>query len=339
MTGEPSKSGIVSDIVTYGSNAGALAVIFSSHPVSATMLALWASKPVRESISRLISGSLEIPEAWLRNRKLYIEAQGLSEQAALKGFAEKVAETTSSAGTITERAEHYALTVIERKQEARENISQRTLEYLADEKLSDKASAPSEDFMRSFEAVAEKTSSAELQDMMARILAGEIRNPGSISRASLEISNILDKEIIESMLFIKPYIISNKWICVDSLDFYTLNNHCELLSSVRITSEMGIRKHGFSPDGIAVHSFSSGDVLIQANQRGKNINSKFSLQTSGFNVTKSGLELIALLPEKKDFDIGEVARAYEKNEYIERAITGKLVKEGDNFQFIQHSNN
>lgn len=105
------------------------------------MLTLWPSRPIRESISRLISGSLEIPEAWLRNRKYNIEAQGLSEQAVLKSFAGKLAESTASAETIKARAEHCALTVTEKYQKSRESVSRRTLEYLADEKLSDEASA------------------------------------------------------------------------------------------------------------------------------------------------------------------------------------------------------
>jgi len=330
MTSEPFKSGIVGNLTTYGSSASALAVIFAGHPVSATILALWASKPVRESISRLICGSFEIPNAWVRNKKLSIEAQGLSEQAVLKSFSEKVTETTLSAESIKGRAEHYALTVIEKRQKTRENISQKTLEYLAEGKPTDEASVPSEDFMRSFEAVAEKTSSDELQDMMARILAGEIRKPNSISRATLAVADILDKEIIESIIFIKPYIINKTWVCADACDLNELLLHANLLSSVRITNEMGPRKHGFNEEGYAVLQHQSGAICLELNDKSRA--RKFTPFTDGFNITKIGNELISIIPDINEVKIEEIANLYGKNEYIGNVLVGDLVEiDGKNF--------
>ncbi|MBF0851453.1 DUF2806 domain-containing protein [Gluconobacter sp. R75690] len=330
MTSEPSKSGIVGNLTAYGSSVSALAVIFAGHPVSATIVALWASRPVREAISRLICGSLEIPEAWLRNKKLSIDAQGLSEQAVLKGFSEKVTETTLSSESIKGRAEHYALTVIEKKQKTRENISQKTLEYLAEGEPTDEASAPSEDFMRSFEAVAEKTSSDELQDMMARILAGEIRKPNSISRATLAVADILDKEIIESMIFIKPYIINKIWVCADACDFNELRFHANLLSSVRITNEIGPHKHGFNEEGYAVLQYQSGAIYLELKDKSRA--RKFTPFTDGFNITRIGSELISILPDINEVKIEEIANSYSKNKYIENVSVGDVVEvDGNNF--------
>lgn len=175
--------------------------------IPGAMSAVWACKPIRETISRLICGAREIPEAWLRNKRLMIDAQGSNERLILQKFSNEAGKAVSKAPALLERAETYALTIQEKYQATRESIAEKTLEHLSQEGIPEDAALPSEDFMRSFETIAEKASSEELQGMMARILSGEIRKSGSISRSTLAVADILDKEIINSMVFIKPHLV------------------------------------------------------------------------------------------------------------------------------------
>jgi len=328
MSTNPSKSTSVGAVTTAGSSLAALAVVFSGHPISALFPALCASKPIRESISRLIFGVTEIPETWLRNKKLHIEAQSLPERRVLEKFAEKAGEAVLTESSLAERAQDYALSIAEKKQFSREKIAIRTLERLSEEDIPSDASTPSEDFMRSFESIAEKTSSDELQDMMSRILAGEIRHPGSISRATLAISDILDKEIIDSMLFIKPYLSSDNLVYIEKDEIGKFFPHQSLLSSVRIAGPVDTYSYEFSPDGVAVHSYSGGDIQIKTNEKGKFINLKFPLCINAFSLTKSGRELISLLPKIDNCVIENIAKSHMKNENIEEVQIGKIIDIG-----------
>ncbi|BCI65868.1 hypothetical protein [Acetobacter aceti] len=74
MTKLTGKNVITETLASGGSSATALSFLVAGHPAFAVMSGLWACKPVREGISRLISGSIDLPEAWLHNKKLMIEA-------------------------------------------------------------------------------------------------------------------------------------------------------------------------------------------------------------------------------------------------------------------------
>jgi len=65
-----------------------------------------------------------------------------------------------------------------------------------------------------FEDVAEKASSEELADLLARILAGEIRRPKSVSRRTLQVASILDAEIVAALNTIRPWLFSSNWLYV-----------------------------------------------------------------------------------------------------------------------------
>src|SRR6185437_10933084 len=94
----------------------------------------------------------------------------------------------------------------------REDIAVRALDVLAEVELAANAAAPSEDFMRVFEDICEKVSSDDLTDLMARILAGEIRKPGSVSRRTLQVVAVLDHEIVGALNELKPYLLDPGWV-------------------------------------------------------------------------------------------------------------------------------
>lgn len=322
-------------IISASSGIGALSFLCAGHPLPAVISALWAYKPIREGISRLVTGSFDISETWLRNHQLMIEAQGASQRQIVQEFANEASRAVSRTPAIKTRAESYAETIVEKKQATRENIARKTLEHLSDRDVPEEASTPSEDFMRSFEGVAEKASSEELQDMMARILAGEIRKPGSISRLALSIADVLDKNIIESMLFIKPYLISNNWVCTDSLSYDQFRIHANLLSSVRITTEIGPRNFGFLEVGYAVHVYENGVILI--NLKDKQSAFKFTPQADGFNLSIPGQELMSLIPGQNTVSIEDIAKNYRKNEFIGDILVGTIETIDGQSKFVPKS--
>lgn len=61
--------------------------------------------------------------------------------------------------------------------------------------------------MTFFEDAVEKTSSESLRDMMARILAGEIRRPGTISRMSIQAVTVMDQAMAQALWNIRPWLL------------------------------------------------------------------------------------------------------------------------------------
>lgn len=324
---------IADPLASASSGATALTLFLTGHPVAGVFSGLLTSKAVRETISRLIFGCAEIPEEWLKNKRKMIELKGEVERQPIKAFSEQAGKIISDSQLMKDRAELFASSTLEKNQITRESIAHKTMEYLDEDDLPEDASPPSEDFMRSFVEVAGKASSEELQDMMARILAGEIRQSGSISRATLSIADILDKNIIEAMLFIKPYLIENKWVCIDTLDHQIFWDKCQLLSSIGITTEPGARNYGFNSQGNVILSFADGAILLECKDKERAI-SKFAPITDGFNLTRSGKELMGLLPTESKGSIENIAKKYREKEYFERVVCGNIIEEDGQLKFV-----
>ncbi|MCO4800186.1 MAG: TIGR03899 family protein [Colwelliaceae bacterium] len=70
-----------------------------------------------------------------------------------------------------------------RKQQNLENIIQRAIQYCSDAEVADRAD---QDWFNSFINLAEDVSNKTMQDLWAKILAGEISSPGSFSLKSLQ---------------------------------------------------------------------------------------------------------------------------------------------------------
>ncbi|WP_286234456.1 TIGR03899 family protein [Thalassotalea sediminis] len=85
-----------------------------------------------------------------------------------------------------------------RKQQNMESIIQRAIHYCADDKVTDRVD---QDWFASFIELAEHISNKTMQDLWAKILAGEIAAPGSFSLKSLQAFRTMS--IHEAKLFAK----------------------------------------------------------------------------------------------------------------------------------------
>jgi len=66
-----------------------------------------------------------------------------------------------------------------------------------------------EDWMNQFTRYAEDASSEQLQQVWGRVLAGEVREPGSFSRHTLRFIAELDKETAENCEVVSRYVVGN----------------------------------------------------------------------------------------------------------------------------------
>jgi hypothetical protein len=93
---------------------------------------------------------------------------------------------------IMKRAKANMVTKAYRHQENRDAVALKTMQSLQADPQPEQGDWPSEDWLANFESYAEEASSDQLRTLFARLLAGEIRKPSSISPMTLHFVSMLD---------------------------------------------------------------------------------------------------------------------------------------------------
>jgi hypothetical protein len=203
---------------------------------SGAVASVLAIKEVRQAIGRLVSGMADVPIAYTERWSQAIRDDTVARKQITAAVANEVRKAAREDSALIERGLERWTHQLGARQQARENVAARTLDVLVEGEVPEGAVAPSEDFMRMFEDAAEKVSSAELADLTARILAGEIRKPGSVSRRTLAVVAVLDREIVEALSNLRPYILDDGWLHVPEHGVTKWSKQIWLLSSASLTS-------------------------------------------------------------------------------------------------------
>ena len=285
------------------------------------LLRLIASKPIQQAIGRLVLGVVDVPVA-----KLEQWAQGIrSDTAARKKVGAAVAEKARALATADARLIDRGLerwtAQLGKRQDAREDIALRTLAHCAEEGLpSGGFTSPSEEFMGLFEDIAERASSEALADLMARILAGEMRRPKSVSRRTLQVAAILDQEVIDALAEVAPYQLDGGWFHVPPGGRDGWGKNFWLLNSVSISNELGIRQLRFDDSDRAVIRVGNNAIVVTQHPQ------KFSWFSDGVELTPIGRELIGVLPVRHDRKAMEIARGFLEHPQVVKVELGDIVE-------------
>ena len=131
---------------------------------------------------RLIGAAIDIPAAYLEGFASDYRASTDARRKLLLEAANKMASEFGSSSDLANRAYIQQASRILRSQVIMEDVVGRAAEELAsDEKSDDPSGAPSDDWLEAFRAEAGNRSKADIHTAFSRILAGEIRRPGSFS--------------------------------------------------------------------------------------------------------------------------------------------------------------
>ncbi|MGV8928724.1 MAG: DUF2806 domain-containing protein [Brevundimonas sp.] len=101
------------------------------------------------------------------------------------------------------------------RQENREAVASLAIEHLSAESLDDEPAAEGEmdvDWLNIFTRHAEAATSERLRDMWGRVLAGEIRAPGTVSLRTMQFVSTLDRAVIEAAQEVLPWIVGGQWL-------------------------------------------------------------------------------------------------------------------------------
>ncbi len=208
---------------------------------------------------------------------------------------------------IADRVIHEQL----RKQKNREEIVLETIEQLrlTSPSSDNDASFIDEDWMNQFERYAEDVSDKEIRFLWAKLLSAKINNENSVSKKTLSIIYVMDKNIAEKFEKIIQHRLNNAI-------FKPENMEGEFLSDLLILEDLGLIYGVHGMLNIS-YNFDANGFCYLAGQnyalQYKPISSRFGLPV--IQISKSGMEIIK--------SIGSV-ETYEAVENFAQNISPKM---------------
>lgn len=152
--------------------------------------------PAGKAFSRLVAGAVEIPASWLDGKAQAIRDNTNARSTIVAAVAQASANAAIQDHALLDRALTRYVADLYSKQENRESVALAALQDLtdlpADASLTE---SPTEDWMDTFARHAETANSEHLRSLWGRILAGEIRKPGSFSLHTLHFLSLVDARI------------------------------------------------------------------------------------------------------------------------------------------------
>lgn len=169
-------------------------------------------KPLTKLIETVGEGIGEVGNAVFKFDSRKIKRIGDAEALREKELIVKKAEGQAEASMVLERASKRVALEQYNKQVNLENIIYRSSEILTTETVSDRP--VDKDWTLRFVGVAQDISDEDIQELLAKILAGEVKQPATYSKRTLEVIRNLSKEELTSFLKFAPYASSKGMIFV-----------------------------------------------------------------------------------------------------------------------------
>ncbi|WP_415920587.1 DUF2806 domain-containing protein [Tateyamaria sp. SN6-1] len=150
--------------------------------------------PAGKAVSRLIGATVEIPAAYLDGVVQGIRDKTEARSALTKAIADQVKQNVVNDPTVIDRAMNSMLSRAFRVQNNKDGVVKAALEDLAESPPAAESDGPSDGWLDKFERHAEEAGEPDLQILFGKLLAGEIREPGSITPSTLHFVSMLDRE-------------------------------------------------------------------------------------------------------------------------------------------------
>jgi hypothetical protein len=195
------------------------------------------------AFERLAAGLLEWPASWVEGRIQRNRLAGAAREELAAADRAAAAELLRSHPAAGQRTLENFLIEQDRKQKNRDAVAFEAMEELKalppPAESSDSAAAKSdhldEDWLNLFGSHAEHASSDHMRKLWGRVLAGEIRRPGSFALSTLRIMAELDHQIASTFEAVMQDCIANSYVPTpgqmrgDRLDAISLLEHIGLV--------------------------------------------------------------------------------------------------------------
>ena len=294
--------------------SGYLAIV--QHVLEGGLVRALVSKPVRQSIGRLVSGTADVGNAYLESWAQRKRSDTLAEKQITGAVAARAKELVAADLDLARRGLDRWTRKLAARQESVDEVAIRTIGILNEKDIPADAAAPSEDFMRMFEDMAERATTESIADLLARVLAGEIRKPGSVSRRALQVVATMDQEMIQAIEYLRLRMFDPGWTFVPDGDG-EFAKHADLAESVSI-----IRRS----DMVSWRGDENGDIKLQM---GKKAIVAVTVPNNAFfvsviSLTPIGREILALLPPRDEDRYLQIALGLTLMPTIGRVDIGDL---------------
>jgi hypothetical protein len=167
--------------------------------------------PAGKAISRLIAGIADIGSAWLQGLAQQIGDSTAARSAVQRAIGDAAAKMAASDDPLVQRAVHAVVAKEYRHQKNKESVALKTIDILNNTNDQDPLTTPpdvDDDWLNVFERYAEAASSQRFQDFWARVLAGQIRKPGTFSLRTLRFISELDADTAQLFEKWAPSVIN-----------------------------------------------------------------------------------------------------------------------------------
>ena len=289
-----------------------------------------------KALDRLISAGVDIPVAWLAQRKAKIEAQTEAYKAVETSIAKAAADLAGADQDTVERAMAVLVRKEYRKQTNREAVAAAMIDDLHDQAAPTDAQTATpnpadldDDWLNVFERYAEDASTERMQKLWGRVLAGEVRKPGRYSiRTLLFLSEFSQADALAFADFSK-YVFRDSAVksWVNAMYSTDLRPIAALESSGLIQGlGMNAVNMSFKIDDNGNTYISEGPMILWL--RGK---PRETITEGMYLLTPLAIELLSLLPDR---DLRLCAKSFAKSIRTSDIHSACIAVQDENFNLI-----
>ncbi len=265
--------------------------------ITASGLSANAKSRAIAALDRLVGSLLDVPASKMESYASRIRARSRLEATVFDAAAEKLAgliDNDADAPRLIDGLVASQMHLLVNKK----SVAGRAVGYLAapssrPESEPDSDSAEIDpDWLNHFGGYAEKASSEKVQDLWARVLAGEVRHPGSFSLTTLRLLAELDQKMASWFQEETEFRIMGKYI------LHPHDYSGGRLERLVFLEEVGLLHH-VAPSGGIAHTFKPGPDGIAGVFEGNlclRIHIDREVKLKVIPITRVGKEIAAILP-------------------------------------------
>jgi len=291
-----------------------------------------------KAIGKLIGAIVDIPTAYAERPAEKIRAETKRQILFDDSKNEIVINLGADDDDFAVRTRMFHENRLLKGQYNREKVAQYALEDLSVDNVDNvdlEIEEVSEDWLDNFSSYTEKVSIKEMQKLWAKILAGEIRQPGSFSLSTLRLMSEMDKTTAERISRHVNHVLGGSLITYNSGTHVSGNINAELLELEALGILTGVSSLLNKPIEIPESKFLSmpyiGDfILVKFNDDV----TKISLPS--IPLTRIGKELLSLLPNKTSVEFAKHFTLFIKDKFEEIMVAKAPIGSGNDKIEIIH---
>ena len=261
---------------------------------------------------------------------LGLEARAIERNAEAEAFASvRKAEAENAATLIRlqgeEQVANYMLAREKRKLNNVQNVIEQAQQHFVEgEQVSDEP--VNSDWINRFFTIVEDVSDAEMQQLWARILAGEVKKPKSYSLRTLEVLRNMSKEEAEQITKASQYVLYGGIICSEDFGI-NLDSQSFLDEMGLICGEELIRTYTIHTDDYTHIVIDNNRVLRLFAQK------EIKVELRHYTLTKAGKEIFTLTEADKKQFIIDLANHFKKSNVYQVTLHDIVSWNGKEYSF------